>query len=230
MSIDNEKLIAFADGELVGAEKAAVEAALAADPELRAKLALHQSTRAKLSSAFEHAMSEEIPAQMRAALAHVPAEVVNLAERRSRRWGAREWGAMAASLAAGLVIAFGITGADAPMLASGPNGLQANGALEQALNTQLASAESGAVRIGLTFRAHDGDYCRTFDLTENATSGLACHDGGRWRIDMMAAHEGGGEVRTAGASGEILAAVDARIDGEALDADAERRARDAAWR
>jgi len=47
---------------------------------------------------------------------------------------------------------------------------------------------------------------------------------------MTAQSATGGEIRMAGASQDILAAVDAMIDGEPLDTEAERQMRDAGWR
>lgn len=231
MSVDDDRLMAFADGELTGAERAEVEAALADDASLREKLAAHQRLRTQLSAAFDGALEEPVPAALlNAAAAPKTAEVVNLAERRAARWSAREWGAMAASLVFGLFVGVGVMGNDAPLIDAGENGLVARGALATALETQLASDEAGAVRIGLSFRARDGRYCRTFDLTEGATAGLACREADAWNVTMTAAGAGGGEVRMAGASPEILAAVDAMIAGEPLDASGEAAARDADWR
>lgn len=231
MSVDDEKLMAFADGELSGAERAAVEAALADDASLREKLAAHRRLRTRLSAAFDGALDEPAPARLLAAAEKPRAvEVVNLAERRAARWSTREWGAMVASVVFGLVVGVGVMNAQAPPIAASDDGLVARGALARALETQLASDEAGAVRIGLSFRAQDDRYCRTFDLTRGGTAGLACREGDAWNVAMTAAGAGGGEVRMAGASEEILAAIDAMILGEPLDADAEAQARDAGWR
>jgi hypothetical protein len=229
MSVDEETLVAFADGELSGDDAAAVEAALASDPALREKLAAHQSLRTQLSAAFDGALTEPVPARLSEAAQPRTAEVVNLADRRAIKWSAREWGAMAASIAAGLLIGVGVMNTQAPMMAAANGGLQARGALARALDTQLASDEPGKVRIGLSFASQDGSYCRTFSLTSSDTSGLACRDGEAWTI-AMTAQGGGGEVRMAGAPEAILAAVDAMIVGEPLDQAAEQQARARDWR
>jgi hypothetical protein len=235
MSVDNDKLMAFADGELPPAERAEIEQALARDPALRERVAAHRRLRAHLAQAYDGALEEPVPQHLRdilepPATAAPNAEIVQLAERRAAAWSMREWGAMAASLAAGLVLAFGVIGANPPMIAATSDGLAARGPLAVALERRLAAEEGGAVRIGVSFRAQDGAYCRTFDLTRNNVSGLACRGDEGWRVDMTAAHAAGGEVRMAGAAPEILAAVEARIAGEPLDAAAEARARDAGWR
>lgn len=231
MAISDETLIAFVDGELDSAERAHVEAALAQDETLRARLAAHQRLRVRLSAAFDGALDEAVPDRLRQALEtpRAPASVIDLAARRGAKWSVREWGAMAASVAAGLVLGVGIMGRPAPMIAAESGGLVARGALAQALDTQLAADEAGAVRIGLSFRAQDGAYCRTFDLTEAQTSGFACRGGEGWSVAMTAANPTG-EVRMAGAAGEVLAAVDAMMEGDPLDAEAEARAREAGWR
>jgi hypothetical protein len=229
MSVDDERLMAYADGELSAAERAEIEAALAEDEALREKIAAHQRLRARVSAAFDATLAEPVPERLTAALTPRGAEVVNLAERRAAKWSAREWSAMAASVAAGLLIGVGVMNTQAPLIATTDSGLAARGALAQALDTQLASDNAQAVRIGLSFRAQDGRYCRTFDLTRGETSGLACRNDDGWAVAMAAQSVAGGEIRMAGASEEILAAVDQMIDGEPLDAAAERQARDASW-
>lgn len=231
MSVDPEKLMAFADGELTGRKRAEVEATVAENAELREKLAAHRRLRARLSAAFEVVLHEPVPARLLAA-AETPgtANVVNLSERRGAPWSMRELGAMAAGVVLGLFVGVSTMSAQAPPIGPSANGLVARGALAQALERQLASDEPGAVRIGLSFRAEDGRYCRTFELTRGGTAGLACREGEAWDVAMTAGVASGGEVRTAGASDEILAKVDAMIAGEPLDADAEARVRDAGWR
>lgn len=231
MSIDDDKLMAFADGELTDAERAEIEGVLERDASLRERVEAHRNMRTRLAAAFDGVLSEPVPMRLCvAAEAPRTAEVINLPERRVFKWSAREFGAMAASVALGLVVGAGVTQQQPPMISTGSSGLVADGALDQALSTQLASDEAGAVRIGITFRDQEGDYCRTFDLIEGDASGLACRGNGAWTIQLMSGSSVGGEVRTAGASPDVLNTVDAMIVGEALDADAERAARDSDWR
>lgn len=229
MSVDEETLIAFADGELSGDARDVVEAALAQDASLRERLAAHQRLRTRLSAAFDGALSEPVPGRLASAVDGQSAEVVTLADRRASKWSAREWGAMAASVAAGLLIGVGMMNRPAPLIAESVAGLEARGALAQALDTQLASDVSSDVRIGLSFQSQEGAYCRTFSVVRADTSGLACRDGDGWTI-AMTAQGGGGEVRMAGASEVILSAVDTMIVGEPLDQTGEERARARGWR
>lgn len=231
MSVDNEKLMAFADGELTGAERAEIETALEQDAVLRERVEAYRAMRGRLSSAFDSALDEPVPQHLLdAAQKPRQAEVIDFAERRAAKWSFREWGAMAASVALGLVIGVGTMQQSQPLIATAGNGVVARGALSQALDTQLASDDAGAVRIGVSFRNQDGGYCRTFDLTQGGASGVACRNNNGWAIPIMSSSATGGEIRQAGASAEVLAAVDAMIAGDPLDAEAERAARDGDWR
>lgn len=229
MSVDDETLIAFADCELSGERRAEVEAALAQDPALRARLEAHRALATNLSAAFDGALTEPVPAQLLHAAHPREANVVSLEDRRAKKWEMREWGAMAASLAAGLFIGFGAMNAQAPLIAASSSGLEARGALAHALDAQLASDDAGEVRIGLSFVSQHNGYCRTFTMTRSDTSGLACREGANWSV-AMTARGGGGEVRTASAPAAILTAVDTMIDGEPLDRAAEADARARGWR
>jgi hypothetical protein len=231
--MDLQKLIAFADNELPLAERAEVEAALANDPALRAQLAAHHALRQRLSATFDSVLDEKIPERL-LSVAQRPANVVSLSERRkAERWSVREWGAIAASLAGGLILGLGMMANQSPAIVATTDGLAARGVLAHALDVQLATDAPTAVRMGISFRNRDGAYCRTFTLAPQQTSGLACRAQDEWRIAATAhASPAGGELRTAGAETPqaILAAVEASIDGDPLDAAAEAQARAAGWR
>lgn len=227
--ISDEKFFAWLDGELDPAVAAEVEALVARDPELAQKAAAHRALHDRLHNAFDPIADSPVPPQLREAAHPGGAEILDLQARRSApRPITRpvQWMAMAATLAIGVVAGSLInTGASGP-LARENGQLVAAGDLEAALYTRLASApaDDGA-RIGLTFRDQDGDLCRSF--TDQETSGLACHQGGNWRIrGLFQAGEGQqGEFRmAAGADPRLADLVDSAIAGEPLDADGERQA------
>lgn len=214
MSVTEEMLMAHADGELSADDRAMVDAAVAADPALAARLALHQRLRSRISGAYQPVMEEPVPERLLNAAR--PSNVVDLAARRSR---IVRWGAMAACLVAGVLVGVGVPRGGDPM--------QARGDLAAALDTQLASTQSDeAIRIGLTFRDGEGALCRTYTAPKQA--GLACREEGDWRIRMAVAHEqvAGPDFRTAAAEtpAPILAAVEGMIAGEPMDAEAEAAA------
>ena len=61
MSIPDETLMAYADGELEPAQRAEVEAALAADPTLVVRVEQHRALRKKLNAAFDPILMETVP-------------------------------------------------------------------------------------------------------------------------------------------------------------------------
>jgi hypothetical protein len=233
MSISSEKIIAYVDGELSEAERKELEAQLSANDELRARVERERALRKRLSAAFDGVLSESMPARLTAAV-NAPAvgNVVTLQPKRSA-WSYREWGAMAASLAAGLLLGLGVIGSQATPLAQSADGLVARGPLAQALETQTAANTSSAVRIGISFQAQAGGYCRTFAMAGAHLAGLACKQGDAWRVPMTVQFTAPtGELRTAGADTPlpILQAVDRMISGDPLDARAESAARARHWR
>lgn len=165
-----------------------------------------------------------------------PADTPALAGRPARR--ARRWptlAALAASLALGVLVAPWLRpDGPAELIDVGAGGLVAQGALAAALDARLASSTGdAAVDVGFSFRDRDGRYCRTFVVESRALAGLACRGDGGWRVTATGASEpAGGDLRLASSPlpPSVLAEVDARIDGEPLDAAAERAARDAGWR
>jgi hypothetical protein len=154
------------------------------------------------------------------------------AARGARRWvSLPQWAAMAATLA---VVIF--VGTAIPPRTSAPvevqNGrMYAAASLGRALDAQLASAPSGDIRIGLTFRDQSGAICRSF--TEPQASGLACRDDGHWQLrGLFAAPEGqGGDYRmAAGMDPNLAALVGSTMAGEPFDAAQERSAKERGWR
>lgn len=243
MTITPEMLAAYADGELGPAEAALVEAAIAGDPALAGQVAAHRELRHRLARHFDGITEQPVPDRLLAALrpASPPAStVVSLAavraERRAaepRRGAAPRWmigGALAASLALGLVIGSQIpSGGEIGM--SGDR-LVARGALETVLTSQLASVQTDApVRILVSFKGQDGRYCRGFE--QGATAGIACRTGGDWvivRTQSGTPATPGSPYRQAGSGASaILAAAQDMAEGGALDSAAEKAALDRGW-
>lgn len=229
---DDEKFFAWLDGELAPAEAAEMEARVAADPVLARLAEQHRALGAQLRGAFDPIAEAPAPPHLQAAL-RPSADVIDFAAAKRARPmpSAPQWTALAATLAVGIFV-----GTLVPHRGSTPVEIQggkiyAAAALNQALDTQLASAPAGEVRIGLTFRDHAGEICRSF--TAQASSGLACRNGGRWALKgMFAAPEGqGSDYRmAAGMDPNLAALVDSSMAGEPLDAAAEKAAKDKGWR
>jgi hypothetical protein len=164
------------------------------------------------------------------------------------RWPWPMWGALAATLVVGVVAGrFALPLLEGepslPMAALGKGGtLRAQGKLASALTHQAANDAGSGVKIGLSFVSNQGNYCRSFVLagavSKSPMAGLACQGGSGvgWRIAAIAEEvqpaSAPGSYRMAGAEmpPAILAAIDQRIAGQALDAAAEQQALRRGWR
>jgi anti-sigma factor RsiW len=251
MTISDEILMAYADGELDAATRASVEAAMQADPEIRKRVARHRALRETVRGAFSAVLDEPVPDRLiqaaRGQTAAPKSAVADLsvakeAALQKKSAAPRRWqpAAMAASLLLGLGLGFLVWhGPVGALIQPGAGGrLIASAALAEALSNQLSDDRSqlGVAVTGLSFRDKSGDYCRTFSLTgPAASSGLACHEGADWRIKALAqaphAAANSGDFRTAGSedSPAIRAAVEGSIDGEPLDHAGEIAARATGW-
>lgn len=241
-SISDETLMAFVDGELDPAGAAAVEEAMRTSPEVASTVATARALRERVGQAYGSVLHEPVPARLLAAASPATLAPGHVLRRRGspraasatgRRW--LQLSAIAASLALGVMIAPWLRPEAPSMLDATGGSLIAGGELARALQSRLASdgPDAGPVSVGLSFRASDGNFCRTFVLAPpHSMAGLACRDAGDWQISALSeAAPEGGQLRLASSSmpPAILAEVDARLDGEPLDAEGERAARGAGW-
>ena len=229
---DDEKLFAWLDGELGPDDAAAMEAKVAADPELQRLVEQHRALGARLKTAFDPIAEAPLPERLQAAVAP-QANVIDFASaKRARSMPALpQWVAMAATLAIGVFVGMNVPGKQASPVELQGGRLYAAAALNQALETQLASAPAREVRIGLTYRDQAGEICRSF--TGEGGSGVACRAAGRWQVKgLVAAPEGqASDYRmAAGMDPNLAVLVDSTMAGEPFDAAAEKAARDRGWR
>ena len=230
-AIEEELLMAHVDGELDALTADRVARALAEDAGLRAVAEAQQRLRNRLAEHYGPVADEEVPERFRAMLETnvVPLPAARMHRRPVLGW--RATGAMAASFVVGLLAAQLIPDRAMPTGVTGDR-LIAAGPLADALDTQLASEQSGTepTRIGVSFAAKDGRLCRTFD--SRIMAGLACREDEGWHVVTSAAAPPapGGEYRQA-ASGTVLVMRVSQdlMKGEPFDARAERRARDTGW-
>jgi len=239
--------MAYADDELDARTRAAVEAAMASDPEIARRIAQHKALRSRVHSAFNKVLEEPVPARLLKVVRSNPSgphknNVVPLHRRPVRRWAWQQWTAVAASLIVGLIagrFALVRSRVAGPIVMRGGRVI-AGGMLADALSDQLVATQSaaGPVRIGVSFRSKAGEYCRTFALARPAPlAGVACRAGDDWRVRVLARTEwttgGGADTYRQAASPmppAVTAAVGNLIAGEPLDAQAEATARGQHWR
>jgi hypothetical protein len=220
----DERIGAYVDGELSPSDREAFEREMAADAALASATAAHRRLRERLALTYDPVLEEPTPLGLRLA--------AQTANQGRARWGPPVWAGMAACLLAGVLVGRALLPPAGP-LATRDGALVARGALARALDGQLAS-ESGPVRIGVSFKSLDGRYCRTFQSAPDRLAGLACRDGDAWQARVLASWTPAARdaYRTAGSEtpAAVLAAVDAAISGDPLDAAQERAARGRDWK
>jgi anti-sigma factor RsiW len=218
MTIPDETLMAYADGELDAAARAAVESAMREDPQIEQRVAAHRTLRRKVQAAYSAELSEGVPERLlaaargdgstqaaKSAVGTQGSKVVNLQAARAAMERSKsrarppppQWrtaGTIAASLIAGVGLGFFIWGhTESPLMRSAGGALVARGELAKALSNQLAAdqSQSSAVQIGVSFRAKSGDYCRTFALSGAVSpSGLACRRADQWQVQALSQEPG----------------------------------------
>jgi hypothetical protein len=247
----DEELVAFLNGDLDEARAEELALALDDDAALAGRLERLDPLSAEIKGAFDDVLAIPVPDRLKdAASMSQPKEasdnVISFAaakaEKDSRRFRWPEYAAMAASLAIGLVIGgqsgvFGPAGAgaDAVIVASA-DGPTVAPAVAQFLTTKAGGetqqlAGLGLVRASISFRDSEDRLCRQFsiDAKATATDGVACMRDGEWAVAAIGTRTiEGGDMRTASgdASPAVLAAVDDMIEGDPLDAGAEKAALD----
>lgn len=239
------QLAAFMDGSLEDeALIERIEAAINADPALAARaeaLAAGDALAPLVRDAFAPVLHAPVPERLLAAAAAPRgAEVVDLAAARAAKaaplptpandtgrsnWRWPQFGAMAASLALGVMIGGPLLkgGSDAP---AGDGLVLASADLAAMLDTapsgqRVDLAALGEGEVVLTFRNADGQLCRQFMLEGNGgtSDALACAGGPdkRWQVEAYGRRAAPvGEMKLAGgdAAPAVVAAVDAMIGSD----------------
>jgi hypothetical protein len=243
MTISDETLMAYADGEADEAVRASVEAAMRDDPDIAKRIARHRAMRDAMQGAFSKVLAEPVPERLMAAARGQTSLVIDLAGARAasqRKSGGapRRWqpAALAASLLLGLGVGYLTWHSSDALIQTNAGRLVAGGGLANALSGQLSNdrAGDGIAVAGLSFRSKSGNYCRTFSLSgPDSPSGLACREGNQWKIQALgqSVREETTNFRPAGSplSPAIGAAVEESIEGEPLDRAAEIAARQSGW-
>jgi hypothetical protein len=245
MTVPDEEVFAFVDGELPPEAMARIEAAMATDPQLALRVETQRALRRLLSSAHAGALRGTPPEALGATIAakpsppSKPAEVIAFPGPQAKKakdkakprepkpprpagasgGGVPAWVGLAACLIVGLVI--GRLAAPPPVTLSGADDPLpiAAGPLAKALNTQPSGPTAGPVRIALSFKTASGVYCRAFQASGRAPlAGIACREADAWR------------VKAVGPAGSAPAIVNAMIVGPPLDAAGEAKARVDGWK
>ena len=254
--IPDELLTAYVNGELDEAGRARVEQAVSQDARVAQRVAQQRALRGRLRNVFDGILREPAPRRTvngsRPEGPAGPAQIIDLArvraararrpERRRLSIPRRATTAIAASLLAGVgagLLIQRLLASTAPVEYR-DGALFAGGLLNRSLNEQVSGVTptSTAVRVGQSFHAKVGGYCRTFTLDNgHALTGLACREQQHWRVLTLlgtdaAASTGSAQLFRLSSSalpGPLLAVINDRTSGEALDAAAEAKARRSNW-
>ncbi|MFC3168178.1 anti-sigma factor family protein [Paracoccus fontiphilus] len=186
MQIDDETLMALADGELDRAEAARISAAIADDPDAQARLRRFTETRARLRALTAETQSalgdEALIARIRAAgvAPQAPAAATPAAPAPAANRNRAPLAAIAAALTAAVV------GIGWWQMGGAPGGLPQ---AEVAVLDSLPSGEAVTLDDGrdltmiASYRTAAGDFCREYETVrdEALTVSVACRDNGIWR-------------------------------------------------
>jgi hypothetical protein len=223
VSVDDETLSAFAEGQLPPEKVAVVAAAVAADPELAARLERLRALRGLLGG-----VKAEAP---------TPRSGLMAAARRAVA-GPGPWIPALAAGVAGLAVGLAATFLRSETgLVDLKAGMAVRGALEAALDETASGMDlrrdGAAVSPLYTVIAADGRPCRVFRVSaQTAFEGAACREGGAWRLQTLApvAIRGPGFDQASTAEPPALAAaMDAIGAGDPLAQAAEAELMAAGW-
>lgn len=232
MNFDRDTIAAYVDGELDLVSVRRLETAMESDADLAQAVSQERALRSRLSAHFDPVAVEPVPERLAALLSgNVSSLEVHRAAKIARWYqpSVMQWGAMAASLVVGLMIGGTALDRDVGYVRDKGGALVASGNLADALSTQLASTQGSnpEIRIGTSFAAKDGGYCRTFESA--SLDGIACNAGKEWQLRQTLSGDAWSEYRQASA-GALAEAAAAMMAGEAMDAAAEKAAAQTGWR
>lgn len=225
MQIDDETLMALADGEVEPARAAQLHRAIAADPDLQARLHRFQQTRSLLAGLRQDSVAEDpLAAMIRASVKTGPqaAAAPHVAAPHNAHLGAadrvapppanlnrRPWLAAAASAA---IVALGLgwwewAGTSAPQGFSTAE----LAALDRLPSGQVQPLADGAeLAMIASFAARDGGLCREYETRDGQSLRmvLACRDDAGWTPRFAAiSQDGGNDYRPASGEGTIDQAI-----------------------
>jgi len=218
--IPEERLVAYADGELDQVDLEALAEREAEDPAFAARVDAYRRIRSTLQVAYDAILDEPVPERLRSAALAESGNVVFLERVRARFPPViGKTAAIAASLMLGLLIGQLVwdRGDGALRMAAGGSGVVATGDLARILETRPSGEpdEAAGVVPRFSFARGESGYCRVFETRgEAAIAGLACREDGRWHLHAMApmaAAPGEGTGLRPAAAGALPAVVSESI-------------------
>ena len=240
MTITDEMISAYVDGELNEDERDEIARRLLTDAALQRSVAQERALRTTLSAHYASIAAEPVPERFEhllgaSARPAAPDNVISLdaarAQRSQRATVPASWRNLAA-MAATLVLGVAIGHYSAPFaqsdFATSGGAMVAQSNLAHALSTQLASNQprDASIRIGVSFHDQDDHLCRIFQSM--SADGIACQQDKNWIVKTTMAINGARSPTTyqqaGSASPLVMQAAQAMMKGAPLDEKAEREA------
>ncbi len=246
MTITDEKLSAYIDGELADSELDMISQALQQDDRLARRVEQLKSSNHLIVAAYSDIDKTPMPQAVLDMLestdtAERPQNVVPFPFHRLPR-AAQQW-AMPIAASMMLVVGLGLGMQITPTgTAVQRNNVLAAGALDKtsplhhalekvaSLDTYIINATNdAAITPSLTFMSVNGDYCREFMVTQNELTNraVACRKTTTWEVQLVAlvpaqnVEDGVYSTASAGFNAQFDEFVDGLISDEPLDADEE---------
>lgn len=223
MHIDDDRLMALADGEITGPEADALHARIAADLALAERYALFVETadlaRQAMQDMPEAQVSDALVARIRAmGAASAPQEITNVVPLRAAPAPAepKRWQPMA--LAASLALAVGL---GAGLMLSGGAEAPLGAPFNTAMTDELDSLPSGtptqlsdgtALTVVASFTDAAGQFCREYEASNPAGGSyvaVACRADGNWQLQLAMTQAGNAGAETGYTPASSLDTLDA---------------------
>lgn len=226
MTISDDTLSAYIDGELEPQEIERLRALIASDASLSVRVDRLRKTTSLTQEAFAPLAVSPAPRSLQAAANVSPFW---------RRYSGHVGAALVASVA-GLVIGMSLRGGASSLM---DENLRASPVIAGALTAVVSGEGSrwGAMLVTpiYSFRTQQGGVCRVFHVhaRETAMEGAACRAGADWRVVALAPARARQGAFTQAGSDEpaaVAAAVDELAAGDALSATEERALIATNWR
>lgn len=252
--LDDDMLMAFADGELDAKGRETVERAMAEDEAVAERVQMFIATRTRAKEAFEPMLKEPVPDALTSKIKDMvaasdaasaqeepdkkPDNVTVLQPKRDavKPRGAPYWSlplaasiALIAGAAAGFILGRGGDGQTGATHLAMLNAPAFSTALEEVPSGDERPFEvGGRFRAIASFRDDDGTFCREFELDESNGStivGVACHEAEDWQMRFSVV---AGQTDAGYAPASSLEALDAYLSavgaGEPLSSEDEAAA------
>lgn len=212
--VSDVDLMELADGTLIEPRRSLVEAELARNPELQARLEIFRVTGSALARVFDPVMGAPVPPRLLEALGgrgttqtqhvlHLTAAPVGSNRRLkfadvTRLWpfssgvvgGGLAWAAVAVAVLGLGALSWSVRSNHADNIATSLSTALERTPSRQTAAVVLEGRGSGTLEPDLSFRHVDGNYCRQYEVRFDAGGGLAgyaCRVAeGRWQVEKEA--------------------------------------------